>query len=370
MLAGAVSTYVHRYGVLPGRNVVVFTNNDRAYQTALDLKACGAKVTVVDSRASSNGALPAAAKRQGVTVMSGAVVTAASGKWRVSSVDVASYSNGQTGGKLQSLACDLVAMSGGFSPVLHLFAQSGGKACWNDEKACFLPGACARGERGAAAGEFGLARALRLAVDAGAEAAKAAGFVAAQRGRRRPRNSSKAHCSRCGWSAAVSPARGPKQFVDFQNDVAAADILLAAREGFESVEHVKRYTAMGFGTDQGKLGNINGMAILAQALGKTIPETGTTTFRPNYTPCRSARSRAARPATSSIRSARPACTNGTSSTARCSRTSATGSGRGTSRRRARICMRPCSANASPCATAWASSTRRRSARSTSRARTR
>ena len=79
-------------------------------------------------------------------------------------------------------------------------------------------------------------------------------------------------------------ARGPKQFVDFQNDVSAADILLAAREGFESVEHVKRYTAMGFGTDQGKLGNINGMAILAQALGKTIPETGTTTFRPNYTP--------------------------------------------------------------------------------------
>ena len=78
--------------------------------------------------------------------------------------------------------------------------------------------------------------------------------------------------------------RGPKQFVDFQNDVSAADIYLAAREGFESVEHVKRYTAMGFGTDQGKLGNINGMAILAQALGKTIPETGTTTFRPNYTP--------------------------------------------------------------------------------------
>ena len=90
MLAGAVSTYVHRFGVLPGRNAVVFTNNDRAYQTALDLKACGAKVTVVDSRASSNGALPAAAKRQGVTVMSGAVVTGASGKWRVSSVDVAS----------------------------------------------------------------------------------------------------------------------------------------------------------------------------------------------------------------------------------------------------------------------------------------
>jgi sarcosine oxidase subunit alpha len=99
-----------------------------------------------------------------------------------------------------------------------------------------------------------------------------------------PRRKSESRSSRCGWSAAARASRGPKQFVDFQNDVAAADILLAAREGFESVEHVKRYTAMGFGTDQGKLGNINGMAILAQALGKTIPETGTTTFRPNYTP--------------------------------------------------------------------------------------
>ncbi|AJX13129.1 sarcosine oxidase subunit alpha [Burkholderia ubonensis] len=288
MLAGAVSAYIHRFGVLPGRDAVVFTNNDRGYQAALDLKACGAKVTVVDVRASSNGALPAAAKRQGVTVMSGAVVTAAAGKWRVSSVDVASYTNGQTGGKLKTLPCDLVAMSGGFSPVLHLFAQSGGKACWSDEKACFLPGKAVQPEAsvGAAAGEFGLARALRLALDAGAEAAKAAGFSATQR----PAAPKVAEVAEGAlqplWlvGSREAAARGPKQFVDFQNDVAAADILLAAREGFESVEHVKRYTAMGFGTDQGKLGNINGMAILAQALGKSIPETGTTTFRPNYTP--------------------------------------------------------------------------------------
>jgi sarcosine oxidase subunit alpha len=138
---------------------------------------------------------------------------------------------------------------------------------------------------GACAGDFTLGQGIRFAVDAGVEAARAAGHIVA-----RPRPVQVAELT----EAKLAPlwlvggrelaTRGPKQFVDFQNDVSAADIFLAAREGFESVEHVKRYTAMGFGTDQGKLGNINGMAILAQALGKTIPETGTTTFRPNYTP--------------------------------------------------------------------------------------
>ncbi|CAM2197715.1 Sarcosine oxidase subunit alpha [Paraburkholderia kururiensis] len=295
MMASAVSGYIHRYGVLPGREAVVFTNNDDGYQCALDLKACGAKVTVVDSRVQGNGALPAAARRQGVKVLNQAVVTAAHGKFKVSSVQVASYVNGQVGGQVSGqvstqqtdMPCDLVAMSGGFSPVLHLFAQSGGKAHWSDEKACFVPGKAVQPECsvGAAAGEFRFASALRLAVDAGVEAAKAAGFDAP-----RPQAPVAADVA----SQPLEPlwlvgsreqaSRGPKQFVDFQNDVTAADILLAAREGFESVEHVKRYTSMGFGTDQGKLGNINGMAILAGALGKSIPETGTTTFRPNYTP--------------------------------------------------------------------------------------
>ncbi|WP_186062271.1 sarcosine oxidase subunit alpha family protein [Burkholderia gladioli] len=288
MLAGAVSTYVNRYGVLPGREAVVFTNNDRGYQAALDLKAHGAKVTVVDSRAAGNGALPAAAKRHGIAVLNGSVVTSASGKLRVQSVEVAGYANGKVGARGATLSCDLLAMSGGYSPVLHLFAQSGGKAHWHDEKACFVPGKAMQPETsiGAAAGEFSLARGLRLAVDAGVDAAKAAGFNAAQRPVAPQATDAAEAPLEPLWlvGSGEQVTRGPKRFVDFQNDVGAADILLAAREGFESVEHVKRYTAMGFGTDQGKLGNINGMAILAQALGKTIPETGTTTFRPNYTP--------------------------------------------------------------------------------------
>ncbi|MGY6118520.1 sarcosine oxidase subunit alpha family protein [Paraburkholderia strydomiana] len=288
MLASAVSTYLHRYAVLPGRNAVVFTNNDDGYQCALDLKAAGAQVTVIDPRAGeSKGTLPALARRYGVKVIGGAVVTAAHGKLRVASVDIASYANGKTGAKQSELPCDLLAMSGGWSPVLHLFAQSGGKAHWHNEKACFVPGKAMQAETsvGACNGDFTLGQGIRFAVDAGIEAARAAGHIVA-----RPNPVQVAEIS----EAKLEPlwlvggrelaTRGPKQFVDFQNDVSAADIFLAAREGFESVEHVKRYTAMGFGTDQGKLGNINGMAILAQALGKTIPETGTTTFRPNYTP--------------------------------------------------------------------------------------
>ncbi|WP_213302103.1 sarcosine oxidase subunit alpha family protein [Paraburkholderia sacchari] len=287
MMASAVSTYIHRYGVLPGRKVVVFANNDAGYRCALDLKGCGAEVTVVDSRAQGKGALQDAARRQGVKILNNAAIMAAHGKLRVSSVEVVAYQNGQTGAKIADLPCDLVAMSGGFSPVLHLFAQSGGKAHWNDAKACFTPGKRVQQEVsvGAAVGEFSLARGLTQAVDAGIDATKSLGFTVT-----RPQVPKAAEITETPlqplWLVGSRKAapRGPKQFVDFQNDVAASDILLAAREGFESVEHVKRYTAMGFGTDQGKLGNINGMAILAEALGKTIPETGTTTFRPNYTP--------------------------------------------------------------------------------------
>jgi len=288
MLASAVSSYLHRYAVLPGRNAVVFTNNDSGYQCALDLKAAGAQVTVVDPRlADDKGALQGQAKRYGVKVLNGSVVTVAHGKLRVASVEVSAYSNGTVGVKQADLPCDLLAVSGGWSPILHLFAQSGGKAHWHDEKTCFVPGKAMQAESsvGACAGEFTLARAIRFAVDAGVDAARAAGLIVA-----RPTPVQVAEVSEAPlmplWlvGGRELATRGPKQFIDYQNDVSAADIFLAAREGFESVEHVKRYTAMGFGTDQGKLGNINGMAILAQALNKTIPETGTTTFRPNYTP--------------------------------------------------------------------------------------
>jgi sarcosine oxidase subunit alpha len=190
-------------------------------------------------------------------------------------------------GAPRTLACDLLAVSGGFSPVVHLHCQAGSRPRWDDALAAFLPGEPAQAERSAGACR-GLQTLRECALDGlatGHAAAAAAGFmvgalpapdIAAGDGGE----------IRALWLVphARGVSRAPKQFVDLQNDVTASDIHLAVREGFESIEHVKRYTAMGFGTDQGKTGNINGMGIAAQALGRTIPEVGTTTFRPNYTP--------------------------------------------------------------------------------------
>ncbi|BFG80069.1 sarcosine oxidase subunit alpha family protein [Paraburkholderia terrae] len=287
MLASAISTYINRYGVLPGRRAVIFSNNDEGYRAALDLKTHGADVTVVDPRGASSGALQQLAARNGIAIIKNAAVVEANGKERVRNVAVASFAQGRVGQRIATLGCDLVGMSGGWNPVLHLFAQSGGKALWNDDKACFIPGTGVQEECsiGAARGAFQLPEALDDGVTAGRRAAQFAGLQSPAEQQWQATGSNEQPLLPLWLVANLDEAsRGPKRFVDFQNDVSAADILLAAREGYHSVEHVKRYTAMGFGTDQGKLGNINGMAILAQALGKTIPETGTTTFRPNYTP--------------------------------------------------------------------------------------
>lgn len=287
MMASAVSAYIHRFGVLPGRRAVIFTNNDDGYQAALDLRGAGAEVTVVDPRPASHGTLPQAARKMGIAIHNEAILIEASGKRHVESVSVVAYRNGRPGRQIGRFACDLVGSSGGWNPVLHLFAQSGGKAQWHERKACFVPGVAAQTECsvGAANGEFSLAGALRDGALAGRDAAKKAGFEAGDVPTWQTPAVTEAPLMPL-WLAGERErvGRGAKQFVDFQNDVAAADIHLAAREGYHSIEHVKRYTALGFGTDQGKLGNINGMAILADVLGQTIPQTGTTTFRPNYTP--------------------------------------------------------------------------------------
>ena len=287
MLAGAVSAYIHRYGVLPGRRAVVFTNNDSAYQCAVDLKRHGADVTIVDPRVLSSGTLPAEAERLGIPVVHQAVVAEARGGKHVTGVRLRGHGASLRDG-VDTLSCDLLATSGGWNPVIHLYAQSRGKPRWCDERACFVPDASAQPQSsaGAANGDFSLQAALDGGARAGLQAAEGAPAA-------RPADLPV-------WSARpveVAPllplwavgkgkqaTRGPKQFIDYQNDVSVSDILLAVSEGYHSVEHVKRYTAMGFGTDQGKLGNINGMGVLAEALKQSIPATGTTTFRPNYTP--------------------------------------------------------------------------------------
>ena len=291
MLASAVSAYLNRYRVRMGSRAVVFTNNDGAYRTALDLAEAGIPVAaVVDVRRGPHVALADRAGNAGIRVITNAVIVDTDGRKRVRAVRVMALNARGRGvvGPATVIPCDLLAVSGGWSPAVHLHAQSGGRARYDDNKAGFVPGVPVQAERsvGACNGSFALGDCLAEGVAAGAEAAGLAG-VGDTAVPRAPATRDVAEAPLMPvWvvPSAAPISRGPKQFVDLQNDVTAADITLAAREGYRSIEHVKRYTALGFGTDQGKLGNINGMAILALALGNDIATTGTTTFRPNYTP--------------------------------------------------------------------------------------
>ena len=293
MLASSVSTYINRYGVAPGNRLLLCTTNDQAYETALDWHAAGKTVAaVIDTRVNPNGALVQAAKAEGIEVISGHALIEARGSRRVQRGLIAPVNDdgSELTGKPRALDCDLIATSGGWSPVVHLSSHTGAKPRWNSDIAGFVPGDSRQAEEsvGAAAGVYPLQRCLAEGAQAGIRAAEMLGFVA----------ENKASAEQFEVNEVVqepqqalfllphskATSRAPNQFVDFQLDVTAGAIELAAREGFESVEHVKRYTALGFGTDQGKLGNINGLAILARKLGKTMDETGTTIFRPSYTP--------------------------------------------------------------------------------------
>jgi sarcosine oxidase, subunit alpha len=290
MLATAVRAMVGRYGVTPGSNGIVFTNNDDAYLTAFALKTAGVNVRVVDSRMILNGDLPRRAVADGIEVSAGSVISAVYGTNGVSAVKIAAYRKGQ--GRViteRKVDCDFIAMSGGFNPVLHLWCHNGGKIRFDDGLASYRPDTHADGliAIGAANGTMGLAETLAESQAAGETAAKAV--------------NAKVKLTKIKPPAVQEPKRGAmeplwfvpatgkynegnKHFIDFQNDVTAADLELAQREGYESVEHTKRYTTLGMATDQGKTSNLNGLGVLAEATGKTIPEIGITTFRPPYTP--------------------------------------------------------------------------------------
>lgn len=289
MLASAVSSYINRYAVCPGKRAVVFTNNDSAYQTAIDIRRAGATVVIVDSRPDGAKALGDEARDAGIPVMPGHVVTDVTGRKRVSGVRVALWS-GDTSSTIHntiSIDCDLLAMSGGWSPAVHLHSQSGGRIAWDESWYCFVPSEAVQASvsAGAGNGKWSLQDCLRDGLDAGKEVARRCGFQPAKPPVPDTREID-ANPLQPLWRVPASrdPDRCPNQFLDFQTDASVADVRLAVREGYQNVEHVKRYTALGFGTDQGKLGNINGMAVLAECLGESIPNVGTTTFRPAYTP--------------------------------------------------------------------------------------
>ena len=294
MLASAVRDFIANWSVSVGDRVVVVTNNDDAYLTALWLHEHGLYVPVVlDARKGGGGVLADRARAAGIRVETGRAISKVKGGKRVTGVAICSQAG--EGAVLEEIECDAVAMSGGWSPVVHLWSHCGGKLAWDEENAFFRPDVDkaptgAQGEAfvacaGTANGVMALGDVLADAEAAGRKAADAAGF--------KPKRavSFKAEALEYApmepvWmmpQGAAQPLRA-KSWLDFQNDVKVTDVQLAAREGFESVEHTKRYTTLGMATDQGKLSNINGLAILSDALNQPIPQTGTTTFRPPYTP--------------------------------------------------------------------------------------
>ncbi|PIA70185.1 sarcosine oxidase subunit alpha family protein [Ectopseudomonas toyotomiensis] len=292
MLAGAVSTYVRRYGVAPGQELVLSTNNDYAYRVVLDWLDAGRKVVAVaDTRSNPRGSWVEEARARGVRILTGSAVVEARGSKRVTgaricAIDAKAHKVTSPG---EVLDCDLIVSSGGYSPVVHLASHLGGRPEWRDDILGFVPGPGngiqQRIDAGAVNGVFALGDVLANGFEAGAKAAADTGYKAVSGSLPQAEvRQEEPMLALFQVPHDKSTARAPKQFVDLQNDVTAAGIELATREGFESVEHVKRYTALGFGTDQGKLGNINGLAIAARSMGISIVQMGTTMFRPNYTP--------------------------------------------------------------------------------------
>jgi sarcosine oxidase subunit alpha len=275
MLAGAARSYLKRYGVRAGTRAVLVTATDAGYLAALDLHAAGVAIAAIaDLRPVASQAWAEAARRAGIEVLPGARVSGTRGGRRVAGITIAG----------RRIACDLVLMSGGFAPSVHLFSQSRGRLTWSDAARSFVPSQSAERERsaGACRGVYGLAAALADGAAAGHAAAKACGYPGIAH--RYAVAGETASREAPGVAPREAAGGGGKAFVDFQNDVTTRDLALATQEGFRSIEHLKRYTTVGMATDQGKTSNLNALGLVAARAGKPVPEVGHTTFRMPYTP--------------------------------------------------------------------------------------
>ncbi|NPD14615.1 sarcosine oxidase subunit alpha family protein [Xinfangfangia sp. D13-10-4-6] len=269
MLAGAMRAYANRWAATPGQTVAVFTNNDDGLRTASDLLAKGVKVAaVIDSRADG----PAFT---GAEHLRGAVVTDAKGRLGLSSIKVKLAS-----GETRQIATEALGVSGGWNPNVHLTCHQRGLPVWNAELAAFVPGTLPVGMvvAGAANGQLSTAGALASGAAAAGQALEGLGLTV--KSADLPQAEDAPIRVTPLWYV---PHKG-RAWLDQQNDVTVKDVKLAHQEGFRSVEHLKRYTTMGMATDQGKTSNISGLAVMAEMTGKSIPETGTTIYRPPYTP--------------------------------------------------------------------------------------
>jgi sarcosine oxidase subunit alpha len=276
MLASAAQTYLNRYGVAVGKKVAVFTSHDSAYDVVFDLHDADLDIAViVDVREHVPAHLAAEVERRGIKLSAGSSITATRGKLKVKAVDVSKNSSTGSGKSNEVIDCDSLIMSGGWTPSLHLFSHSKGSIKWDKTLGAYIPNQANENSIcvGACNGEFDLSAGLT-------DGSKAGG------GNRIYRADDNYERTGLVFSALPKVRFNKKQmaFVDFQNDVTEKDVNLAVREGFRSIEHIKRYTTNGMATDQGKTSNLNALQIASEAVEKPVEKIGLTTFRPPFTP--------------------------------------------------------------------------------------
>ena len=286
MLSSGAKEYMKVYGVLVGKKPIIFTNNDSAYETAIEFKNNGVEPLILDTRKEQNSELVNEAKNKGIEIKFSHAVIKANGYKKVKSAiigelteDKSSYKNTQT------VDCDCICVSGFWTPSVHLASQSGNKLKFNKEIDAFVPDISKQNEVtvGAANGDFTLQNTLNEGFKAGSKVSKKINNK--EINVQVPNVTEKNHKVHDKfWCSPLPKNIKAKRFVDFQNDVAVTDIEIALREGYRSIEHVKRYTTLGMATDQGRTSNLNGLQLVSNIENKIVPEVGHTTFRPPFTP--------------------------------------------------------------------------------------
>ncbi len=286
MLSSAAKEYLKVYGVLVGKKPIIFTNNDSGYETAIEFKKNGVDPIVLDTRKDANSEIIKEAKELNINIKFSYVVVAAKGYKKVNSADIAKISDDKKViSNIENIKCDCICVSGFWTPTIHLASQSGNKTKFNEEIDAFVPSHSKQKEvtLGSANGVFTLEETLKTSFEKGSELSK----QITNKENKVPiptvveKKSSKYDKF---WCVPLPEGKNYKRFLDFQNDVAVADIQLALREGYRSIEHVKRYTTLGMATDQGKTSNLNGLQLVSEVENKVVPQVGHTTFRPPYTP--------------------------------------------------------------------------------------
>ena len=286
MLSSAAKEYLKIYGVLVGKKPLVFTNNDSGYETAIEFKKNGIDPVVLDTRKDPSSEIVNEAKSLNIDIKFSYVVVAAKGYKKVKSADIAKISEDKKQlSQIESISCDCICVSGFWTPTIHLASQSGNKTKFNEDIDAFIPGQSKQNETvlGSAKGIFTLEETLKTSFEKGSELSKK--ITNKENNISLPSVVEKKYTNHDKfWCVPLPEGKNYKRFLDFQNDVAVTDVQLALREGYRSIEHVKRYTTLGMATDQGKTSNLNGLQLVSDVENKVVPQVGHTTFRPPYTP--------------------------------------------------------------------------------------